>query len=81
MICYSCDKASSCEVFRMLYGMSNDFCINDCREYNESQIKYKKMAEKDNLMRLIYDYFLEQIEGGYSQEQARKAIVRELLDL
>lgn len=81
MLCYSCDKASSCKVFRMLYNMSTDFCINNCGEYNESKFKYKKIAENDDLMHLIYDYFLEQIEGGYSQKEAREVIVRELLNL
>lgn len=81
MICYSCSKASSCPVFRTLYTMSDDFCINNCKDYDESQFKYKKIAENDNLMHLIYDYFLEQIDGGYSEEQARSVIKSTLLDL
>lgn len=82
MVCYNCSKASSCKMFRELYTMSNDFCINDCREFDEvSKYKYRKIAERDDLMHLIYDYFTNQIEGNYGEEEVKKAIVSALLDL
>lgn len=74
MLCYHCTKASDCPTFRTLYSMSKDFCINDCRDFNDaSNYKYRKIAENDLLMKLIYDYFTENIEG-YSEEEAKKAI-------
>lgn len=74
MICYHCKKAESCPTFGILYSMSNDFCIDDCRDYDDaSNYKYKKIAENDDLMRLIYDYFTGNLEG-YSEDEAKKAI-------
>ena len=81
MICYRCDRASSCPTFRTLYSMSKDFNINDCRDYDEaSQYKYKKIAEHDDLMHLIYDYFTHQVEK-YIDEEIKQAITNALLNL
>ena len=64
MLCYHCDKASSCSTLRTLYSMSRDFCINECKDYNQTlRTKYKNIAKNDDLMHLIYDYFTGQLEG------------------
>ena len=81
MLCYHCDKANSCPTLRTLYSMSKDFCINECRDYNETlKNKYKKIAFNDNLMHLIYDYFTGQLEGC-TEAQAKRAIISTLMDL
>lgn len=74
MICYKCNQAKNCAVFKKLYNMSNDFSINQCADYNESNNKYKKIAIHDELMHFIYDYFTGQLVG-ISEKEARKAIV------
>ena len=81
MICYHCTKASGCSVFRSLYSISKDFCINDCRDFDDaSAYKYKKIAENDDLMRLIYDYFTGNVEG-YSEDETKKAITSTIWSL
>ena len=63
MICYSCDKIGGCSIFQKLSKISNDFRIDDCMEYIEApEFKYKRIAEHDDLMALIYDYFTNQID-------------------
>ena len=75
MICYHCKKVESCPTFRTLYSMSNDFCIDNCRDYDDaSNYKYKKIAENDDLMRLVYDYFIGNLEGC-SEDEAKEAII------
>ena len=82
MLCYHCEKASGCPTFRTLHSMSKDFSINECRDHVDvSKYKYRKIAENDDLMRLIYDYFTDQIEGGYSKAQAKSAIKSALWSL
>lgn len=62
MICYTCDKIADCSIFQKLYKISNDFFIKNCLEYVEaSEFKYRKIAENDKLMHLVYDYFTNQI--------------------
>lgn len=81
MLCYHCDKAISCPTLRTLYSMSKDFCINDCNDYNEtSKNKYKKIANNDDLMHLIYDYFTGKLEG-YTYEEAKRAITSAMWSL
>lgn len=80
MICYKCNQAKNCSVFRKLHSISNDFSINQCADYNEANNKYKKIAMHDELMHLIYDYFTDQLVG-VSEKDARKAIVSCMLDL
>lgn len=74
MICYSCNKASNCTVFRKLNNMSDDFSINKCEDYNNAENAYKKIAMHDDLMHLIYDYFTDQLQG-ISEKRAKEAIV------
>ena len=58
MVCYNCKNVNTCEIFLALHYMSSDFCINECKKYeDESKYKYKKIADHDDLMHLIYDYF------------------------
>ena len=46
MLCYNCDKASNCPTLRTLYSMSRDFCINECKDYNQTlRTKYKNIAK------------------------------------
>ena len=80
MICYKCNKAKSCSVFKKLHSMSSDFSINQCECYNELHNTYKKIAMHDDLMHLIYDYFTGQLKD-VSEEQAKKAIISNLLSL
>lgn len=82
MICYHCQKAKGCPTFRTLHTRSKDFSINDCRDYDAvAKYTYKKIAQNDALMRLIYDYFTGQVEGGYSDEEVRKVITSEMWSL
>lgn len=83
MICYKCAKASECPTFRKLYTMSKDFCINDCKDYDGvSNYKYRVIAANDGLMRLIYDYFMGQVEvDGYTDDDIKEIIRYHLMDM
>lgn len=82
MICYRCKKIYTCPTFQRLYDTSKDFSINDCKYFDEElSCKYKKIAENDELMHLIYDYFLGQVEVDATQEEVVRVIKRALLDL
>ena len=62
--------------------MSKDFSINDCNTYEkDSAYKYKRIAENDELMHLIYDYFTKQIEGEYSDEYVKEVITTAMWSL
>ena len=78
MLCYKCKRASVCNVFRKLHTISNNFTINDCNDFDDvSKYRYQKIADDDNLMKLIYDYFTDNLEGVDS-EQAKSAIITAL---
>lgn len=82
MDCYSCKNVTWCPAFSTLCAISDNFCISNCIDYEEEQkYKYKKIAEHDDLMRLIYDYFTNQVEGDYSDEEVVTAITRAILNL
>lgn len=86
MKCYNCEKISNCSIFQKLYKISNDFSINNCLEYIEaSEFKYRKIAEHDYLMALIYDYFTNQIEeeiaNRFSDEEIKEIIKKEMWKL
>ena len=82
MICYRCKRVHICPMFQRLYNASKDFSINDCKDFDEElSCKYKKLAENDDLMHLIYDYFLGQLEVDVAEEEVVRAIKRELLNL
>ncbi len=82
MLCYSCDKIGGCSIFQKLCKISNDFRIDDCMEYIESsKLKYRRIAEHDDLMALIYDYFTNQLDSEelgreYSDEEIKDLITR-----
>ena len=82
MICYRCEKIINCPTFRSLYEVSKDFIINDCKDYDEaSEYKYRHIAEHDDLMRLIYDYFTCQVDGDYSDEYIKEALKKAMWNL
>lgn len=82
MICYRCKRGRICPLFQRLYNASKDFSINDCKDFDEElSCKYKKIAENDDLMHLIYDYFLGQVEVNATEEEVVRVIKRELLGL
>lgn len=82
MLCYHCKKAEGCATFRNLYTVSTDFSVNQCRDYIETETsKYKLIAENDALMRLIYDYFTNQVKGDYSEEEVIQAITSAIWSL
>lgn len=82
MLCYHCEKASDCSTLRALHSVCEDFCINKCKDFEDSlHYSYMKIAENHDLMRLIYDYFMGLLEKEYSKEDAEKAIIRALRDL
>ena len=86
MLCYTCEKVHSCPTFQTLYAISKDFEIKDCRDYEKnSAVKYKLIAQDDELMRFFYDYFTDNLDEHLRQtvddEEIRRAIRKRLLDL
>lgn len=82
MLCYKCKNALNCNVFRTLYSKSKDFYINECTDYDELPDRtYRKIAEHDDLMRLIYDYFTDQVDGDYTEEKIVASIRSAMLNL
>lgn len=82
IICNNCTKKNYCCIFNNLYKMSDCFSINNCRYYVEKDTnKYKKISQNDDLMRLIYDYFMNCVEGNYTEAEIKEVIVSELKDL
>ncbi len=81
MICYNCTKANECPTFRTLYVISDDFCINKCKDFDAaSAYRYRKIAENDGLMALMFDYFMDNIQD-HSREEAKQAIIHTLMDM
>jgi hypothetical protein len=77
MICYHCKNIDGCKTFQRLYYTSKDFSINHCVDYDDAPVyRYKRIAEHDDLMHLVYDYFTHQIEGDISDEEIKEAITR-----
>ena len=82
MICYHCQKVKECSTFRTLCTMSKDFSINDCKDYDlADEYKYRKIANDDNLMRLLYDYYTDQMKVDVPDEVIKQAITTTMLDL
>lgn len=76
-ICYHCKNKSDCSAFRYLCDMSKDFNIKHCANYEDApSYKYKRIAEHDDLMQLIYDYFTGQIKVDVSYAEVKEAITR-----
>ena len=81
MLCYHCEKANDCSVLKELCSVSENFSINKCNNFHDSLCySYMKIAENHDLMRLIYDYFMNLLEGC-SKKDAEEAIVRTLQNL
>lgn len=84
MLCYACERVGSCTVFQTLYAMSKDFEIKDCKDYETPYTnKYKLIARNDNLMRVIYDYFTDNLKlpVNIGDEEIKIAIREVLLDM
>jgi hypothetical protein len=85
MLCYSCERVASCPTFQTLDAMSKDFEIKDCRDYKKnSAVKYKLIAQDDELMRFFYDYFTDNLDEHLQMvedEEIRIAIKHRLLKL
>lgn len=86
MLCYTCERVHSCPIFQTLYAMSKDFEIKDCRDYEKNlTVKYKLIAQDDELIRFFYDYFTDNLDEHVRQtvddEEIRRAIRKRLLDL
>jgi hypothetical protein len=65
--------------------MSKDFEIRDCRDYEKnSAVRYKLIAQDDELMRFFYDYFTDNLDlhlKMVEDEEIRRVIRKRLLDL
>ena len=82
MICYHCSNIANCQTFISLHSVSKSFSINDCNDYEDApRYKYKRIADHDGLMALIYDYFTGQVEGDYSDEQIKEALTKAMWNL
>lgn len=83
MICGHCAKLKDCPKFSRMYSDFEDgFDINKCKEYeDEKKYKYKKIAEHDDLMHLLYDFFTEQVEGNFSGEEIVNVIKHAMWNL
>ena len=83
MICINCAKALECPKLaemRNIFDRLDDFSINKCENY-EDVYKYRKIADYDELLRLLYYFFTGQIEGDYSDEEIIKSIKTAMLNL
>ena len=77
MICCYCNNATTCDCMRVAY--SEEFEISKCKNFSEmTEYKYKRIAENEALLKLIYDYFTNNIDG-YSLEEAKEAITRTII--
>ena len=85
MLCYTCERVHSCSMFQTLYEMSKDFEINDCRDYEKnSAVKYKLIAQDDELMRFFYDYFTDNLDDVLKfadDAEIRRKVRERLLDM
>lgn len=86
MLCYTCEKVHSCPTFQTLYTMSKNFEIKDCRDYEKnSAVKYKLIAQDDELMRFFYDYFTDNLDDKLlmlvDDAEIRRVIKKRLLEL
>lgn len=78
MICYHCKNINGCKTFQILYDTSKDFNINHCINYEDAPTyKYKRIAEHDELMHVLYDYFTNQIaDVNLSDDEIRDRITK-----
>ena len=79
MICYRCEKVYTCDWVR--FANKENFEISKCANFSEIQeFKYKRIAEHDELMKLIYDYFTDRVEG-HSDEETKEVLTRVMMSL
>ena len=79
MICYHCKNFKTCDCIRFAY--TEGFEISKCKNFSETtEYKYKHIAENEALLKLIYDYFTDNVDG-YSLEEAKEAITRAIIGL
>lgn len=85
MLCYTCERVHNCPTFQTLYAMSKDFEIRDCRDYaKNSTVKYKLIAQDNELMRFLYDYFTDNLDScskNIEDDEIRRIIRQRMLDL
>lgn len=82
MICAKCKKAITCDHIR--YAINHDFNINSCKNFILDDIyKYVKIAEDENLLLLIYNYFTDEKElySLYTKEEIEEIIRGEIKNL
>lgn len=79
MICYYCEKVYTCDLVR--FANKENFEISKCENFSEMpEFKYKRIAEYDELMKLIYDYFTGKVEG-HSDEETKEVLTRVMRNL
>lgn len=79
MICYRCQHAYDCVLIR--FAHSEKFEISNCASFSESnEFRYKHIAENDALLKLIYDYFTDNVDG-HTLDAAKEAITRAIQKL
>lgn len=79
MICHRCQHAYNCSTLR--YAFKEEFSIDSCKNFIVApQYRYKRIADNNELMRLIYDYFTGRIEG-HSEDEVKAAITRAMYEL
>lgn len=79
MICYSCQHAYDCDWIR--FACSEGFEIGNCLNFSAMlEYRYKRIATNEALLKLIYDYFTDNI-NSHSKEEAYEAITRAIKNL
>lgn len=71
MICFNCKNASKCSL--VLVAFEREASIDSCKTFiQNNKYTYREIANNDELMHLIYDYFLDNVDeeilndhGGY----------------
>lgn len=79
MICYRCKNVRTCDWVR--FACKEEFEISKCENFSEmNEYKYKHIAANEALLKLIYDYFTDNVDG-HSLDEAKEAITRTIMEL
>ena len=79
MICYRCKNIKTCDSIKVAY--KEEFEISKCEKFSETNAyKYKHIAANEALLKLIYDYFTDNVDG-HSLDEAKEAITRTIMEL
>lgn len=79
MICCRCKKVKTCDCVR--FACKEEFEISKCENFSETdEYKYKHIAANEALLKLIYDYFTNSVDG-HSLDEAKEAITRTIMGL